>query len=273
MPTTLAANALTDLERVKSQLGRRTANEADRDELIWLINVASDLVEQFCRRHFKRRRYANELARTDGAFALLRHYPVADIESIATAPTRISFSGIADGGSTTSLVDAALSQADDYWNDGELAVTVDDLRYARTVDTFAADTDTLAFSDPLPSAVAAGAPYTIRLWSSDGGRTLADGEEYWTGDAAIGRIEFNANHGLVLVKYWAGYEPVPDDLNFACAGLAATLWQETSRRGLSSFSNGFGITESYQVQAGNRAFDLNPRIQSVLERYRRRGLL
>lgn len=60
----------------------------------------------------------------------------------------------ADSGTTTTIVDAALTQNDDHWN-GAILVFLDGTNagFGRTVTDFDAATDTLTFSPPLGSAV------------------------------------------------------------------------------------------------------------------------
>lgn len=72
------------------------------------------------------------------------------------------------GGSTTILVDAALNEADDYWNGAVLIFEADTatgaLQDVRAhVKDFDAGTDTITFWEQLPAAVAAGDTYRINL--------------------------------------------------------------------------------------------------------------
>lgn len=74
-----------------------------------------------------------------------------------------SFTGIADAGSTASIIrDAALTQADNYWN-GQTVVMLSGVNVGliRTVDDFLAATDDLVFANPFPAVVAAGDVYAI----------------------------------------------------------------------------------------------------------------
>ena len=67
--------------------------------------------------------------------------------------TSLTASGTADSGTTTTLVDNALTQADDYWNYGEIELTKGDITYYRKVKDFVAATDTVTFDVELPVAV------------------------------------------------------------------------------------------------------------------------
>lgn len=59
--------------------------------------------------------------------------------------------GSADSGSTTTLVDSALTQADDYWNGSILILR--DQQTAHLITDFVASTDTITFAPAAPSAV------------------------------------------------------------------------------------------------------------------------
>jgi len=67
--------------------------------------------------------------------------------------TSLTDSGTADSGTTITLVDDALTQADDYWNNGEIEVTKSGITYYRKVKDFVAGTDTITFDVELPFAV------------------------------------------------------------------------------------------------------------------------
>jgi len=62
-------------------------------------------------------------------------------------------SGTADSGTATTLVDNALTQADDYWNHGQIEVTKAGKTYYRKVKDFVAVTDTITFDVELPVTV------------------------------------------------------------------------------------------------------------------------
>ena len=67
--------------------------------------------------------------------------------------TKMSTSGTADSGSTTTLVDNALDQAVDFWNGYELKITSgDNMGLTRIVNDFVATADRLVF-DALPYAI------------------------------------------------------------------------------------------------------------------------
>ncbi|MBM63676.1 MAG: hypothetical protein CL484_12090 [Acidobacteria bacterium] len=67
----------------------------------------------------------------------------------------------ADSGTTQTLVDAELTQADDYWNNAQIVfVTGPNAGISRTILDFTASSDTLAFN-ALPNAVTAGNVYFL----------------------------------------------------------------------------------------------------------------
>ena len=70
-------------------------------------------------------------------------------------------SGTADSGTTSTLVDAALTQSDDYWNYGEIEITKGTVTYYRKVKDFVAATDTITFDVELPVAIDATCTYTV----------------------------------------------------------------------------------------------------------------
>jgi len=69
--------------------------------------------------------------------------------------------GTADSGSTSTLVDNALTQADDYWNFGRIEITISGTKYYRKVKDFAAGSDTVTFDVALPVAVSSGDVYAV----------------------------------------------------------------------------------------------------------------
>ncbi len=85
---------------------------------------------------------------------------LADLTDVVT-PLKI-LNGVADAGSTIStLVDAALVQADDYWNFGRIEITIAGIVYYRKVIDFIAATDTVYLDVPLHTTISAGDTYTM----------------------------------------------------------------------------------------------------------------
>lgn len=75
--------------------------------------------------------------------------------------TLLTASGTADSGSTTTLVDNALTQADDYWNYGKISITKGGVTYKRKVKDFDAASDTITFDLALPVTVDNTTTYTV----------------------------------------------------------------------------------------------------------------
>ena len=76
--------------------------------------------------------------------------------------TSLKATGTADSGSTTTLTDNALTQADDYWNHGRIEITKGGVTYYRKVADFAAATDTITLDVELPVAVDNTCTYRIQ---------------------------------------------------------------------------------------------------------------
>jgi len=75
--------------------------------------------------------------------------------------TSLTASGTADSGSTTTLVDNALTQAEDYWNYGRIEITKSSVVYYRKVKNFVAASDEVTFDVQLPFAVDNTCTYVI----------------------------------------------------------------------------------------------------------------
>ncbi len=75
--------------------------------------------------------------------------------------TVLTASGTADSGSTTTLVDNALTEVDDYWNHGEIVITKSGVNYYRRVKDFDAGTDTITFDVEMPFAIDTDCTYVV----------------------------------------------------------------------------------------------------------------
>lgn len=75
--------------------------------------------------------------------------------------TTLKAAGTADSGTTTTLVDNALTQVDDYWNYGEIEITKAGITYYRKVKNFVAGTDTITFDVEMPFAIDNTCTYTV----------------------------------------------------------------------------------------------------------------
>jgi len=105
---------------------------------------------------------ANRTASQASVVGLLRQLD-ADLTLVAGALGATStITGVADNGTTTTLVDATLTQADDYFNGMVLIMTSgNNVGLARTIYDFVAGTDTVYVEPAFPSAIAITDTYTI----------------------------------------------------------------------------------------------------------------
>jgi len=67
--------------------------------------------------------------------------------------TALTASGTADSGSTTTLVDNALTEASDFWNNGVIKITKGGVDYYRTVKDFDAASDTITLDVEMTFAI------------------------------------------------------------------------------------------------------------------------
>lgn len=80
----------------------------------------------------------------------------------ADADTSYQVEGTADSGSTTTLVDATLTEADDYWNGGYLIITAGtNYGSVRQVSDFVASTDTVTVSEAFEKAIDSTSQYRL----------------------------------------------------------------------------------------------------------------
>lgn len=75
--------------------------------------------------------------------------------------TSLIASGTAESGTTITLVDSALTQADAYWQFGVINIGISGTTYRRFVESFVAATDKITFDVPLPSGVTGTSTYTV----------------------------------------------------------------------------------------------------------------
>ena len=75
--------------------------------------------------------------------------------------TSLTATGTAEGGSTTTLIDTALTEAEDYWNYGKIKITKASIDYWRIVKNFMAATDTITFDVAMPFAVDSDCSYVV----------------------------------------------------------------------------------------------------------------
>jgi hypothetical protein len=73
----------------------------------------------------------------------------------------LTASGTADSGTVFTLIDNALTQADDYWNYGKISITKSGVTYLRKVKDFDAATDKITLDIPLSVAIDNTTTYTV----------------------------------------------------------------------------------------------------------------
>lgn len=89
MPFDLASNALTDLNRVKFQLGMLPSDTDQDHVLIPLINGISQAIETYCRRKFKSQTYQDEVHDDVKTAIFPKSFPITAIASIYDEDTLI----------------------------------------------------------------------------------------------------------------------------------------------------------------------------------------
>jgi len=99
------------------------------------------------------RRYQKLCSLTFGG-SLCNQDSLADLSSLTAT-------GTADSGSTTTLVDNALTEEADYWNYGDIKITISGIPYHRIVKDFDAANDEITWDVGLPVAVSSGDTYTV----------------------------------------------------------------------------------------------------------------
>lgn len=134
--------------------------------------------------------------------------------------TSLTHTGTADAGSTaTTLVDNALTQADDYWNFGRIEITIDSETFYRRVKDFDADTDTVTLDVGLPLSISAGDSYTIykgcdQTWATCKGNNAwgpsADNSANFLGFLHVWRQGSAGNVGAGPSPVSAQEDPKPD---------------------------------------------------------------
>jgi hypothetical protein len=120
--------------------------EIDRHWLTVTATAGKGLDRKLATFHYQRQcpwKFGGTECNTDGK---------ADLNSLKA-------SGTADSGATTTLVDNALMQAEDYWNYGEIRITKAGATYRRIVADFG--TGTVRWTIPLPFAVDSNCTYVI----------------------------------------------------------------------------------------------------------------
>jgi len=121
--------------------------------------------------------------------------------------TSLTATGTADSGSTTTLVDNALTEANDHWNVGNIKITIDGVIYNRIATDFVAGTDTVSWAVALPTAVSSGDAYVLhkgcdKTWdtclSNNAWGPNADNSANFGGFLHIGEEKIDSDYEEVL---------------------------------------------------------------------------
>jgi len=112
-------------------------------------------------------------------------------------------SGTADSGTTTTLVDNALTQGDDYWNFGKITIVKGGVTYHRIVQDFVASSDTITFDVELPVAVDSSTTYTVYKGCDQVWETCED--TYTYGPSADNNANFG---GCIHIGVEADSDPI-----------------------------------------------------------------
>lgn len=214
---TINPYALITADDIKDYIG--STSQADKDRQHFAINSVTAMIESFCGRKFKSRKHWNEIHRNVKE-VVLRNYPILSIESVYDFDGDIiTASGTVDSGSTTTLVDNALTQADDYWNGAELSVEIaTNLWEKRVVDDFVASSDTISVAtNDAFTATTASKAYRLLQYERLG--SAYTDNEYMARDYDKG-ILYLGGSSSVIVNYIGGYAQIPDDLKQAAVLLA-----------------------------------------------------
>ncbi|KKL67716.1 hypothetical protein LCGC14_2132170, partial [marine sediment metagenome] len=119
---TLKSNALIEANDIWAYLGDKDAG--DQPRINAAINRVSAQFEEYCNRKFKARKIWNEIFRSDDEISTI-HLDVYPLQKNPTINTGFDIelaTGTADSGTTSTLVDAVRTEADDYWNGAKLSV-------------------------------------------------------------------------------------------------------------------------------------------------------
>jgi hypothetical protein len=93
--------------------------------------------------------------------------------------TSLKATGTADAGSTAAyMIDAALTQADDYWNFGRIELVHNSITYYRDVKDFVAADDKVIFDVAFPFTISEGDTYTLYKGCSNTWNACQSNEAY-----------------------------------------------------------------------------------------------
>lgn len=132
--------------------------------------------------------------------------------------TTLKATGTADSGTTTTLVDNALTQVNDFWNFGRIEITKSSVTYIRKVKDFNATTDTIILDIGLDFAIDNTCTYVVykgcdKTWNTCQGNNAwgpsSDNKLNWGGNIHISKEQdsiINRGQGTPVTQ-----TPVPFD--------------------------------------------------------------
>lgn len=129
--------------------------------------------------------------------------------------------GTADSGSTTTLVDAALTQADDYWNGGYITITAGpNYGETRIVLDFVAGTDTVSWTTAMPKAITSSSTYRLVV-----GTGIVAGDVLTTANLRLASRDIKRAKTL---KFEKGYNVILVDPDIEYDFMGDTTWVDAA---------------------------------------------
>ena len=268
---TLQSNALLTYDEVKDALGK--VAQTNQPQVNAAINRVSDAFERYTNRWLRQRKVWNSLHRRTDEIAV-KAFPIQRILGVYTGFDLVTATGTADSGSTTTLVDSTLTQADDYWNGATLDIQTTTDNWERViVNDFVASTDTLSWeSAQATSVTASGKDFALTLYNKSAYYALQI-TDYREINHEAGIISLPGAYNLLVVDYVGGFSqsggayPLPDDLKQAAIWQVLD-WLNASAHGQASAINLGTTNVSYRDRSG-AALTLIPDVKLILDRYRR----
>ncbi len=252
---TLAANALTSLNRVKAYTRISTSNTTHDDLIKHLINEASDRIERLTNRKFAAADYRQWLNGDGEGRLVVPYYPIIYIQRMASGSTdalEIQYSGNAiratvqvyDAGIRTHSMVAAGTETNtnttfaSYPTLSTMATQIStisgwtatqqgddasskDLHQTGGVE---AKSQSVTFTRP-------GSDSSLYRLDREGGVITLQGSVDFAWDTSAGELAMPQGFGNILVEYRAGYETIPEALDGLCARFVADLFNHSAHDG------------------------------------------
>jgi len=238
------ANLITRARAIKNLDDRATTADED-DTLDNLIAAVSAAVERFCRREFHEQAFDEVHNGRGGDELLLRHFPIVSVARVACQPTTVltvsntsaanqrATVRVTDTGLTLTRVASGVSSSDTSvtWAANVTLSAVKDavnalgngwsaaIADASHNDRASADLRALQGAFPAKDVHA-----ELQLHTEEVGDFAIDAER-----GALKRSSWHGGRDYWRVLYTAGFDPVPEDVQEACAIWTATLFWQTKR--------------------------------------------